>query len=188
MECPDYDVERLIWPLSARKLWGVGPKTEAHLNSLGIRTIGELAAQPRERLIGLFGGSYGTYLFEASRGRDDSPLVTHWEQKSVSREVTFQQDLSNWQEIARGLADLCREVAADMKRSGLQGRNVTVKIRFSDFTTRSRALTLPDYTDSVEELRKAAFQCLSRFELKLRVRLIGVRMGRLRHQEEGVAS
>lgn len=179
------NVAERIWPLSVRKLWGVGPKTEASLGEVGITTIGALAAQPLERLIELFGNSYGTYLYEASRGRDEGPLVTHWEPKSVSRETTFQHDLANWQEIARNLAELARDVAQDMRSSGLKGRNVTVKVRFSDFVTMTRALTLPDYTDSTEEIRRAAFQCLGRFELKKKVRLIGVRVQRLRQQEEG---
>ncbi len=178
------NVEKRIWPLSARKLWGVGPKTEAYLDTLGIKTIGQLAAEPLERLVGLFGESYGTYLFKASRGEDDSPLVTHWAPKSVSRETTFQKDTDTWQEIARNLADLTRDVVNDMRKTGLRSRNVTVKVRFDDFRTQTRATTLPDFTDSLEEIRRAAFQCLGRFELKRKVRLIGVRVGRLESREE----
>ncbi len=69
------DIEKRIWPLPARKLWGVGPKTEAYLKEkMGIKTIGELAALPLERLIEEFGQSYGSYLYEASRGIDESEL------------------------------------------------------------------------------------------------------------------
>ncbi len=182
------DVESCIWPLAVRKLWGVGPKTEAHLSDIGISTIGELAAQPADRLAELFGNSYGAYLFEASHGRDKSPLVTHWEPKSVSRETTFQRDTDRWQEIARNLADLTRDVVQDMRKAGQRGRNVTVKVRFSDFKTQTRATTLPDFTDTLEEIRRAAFQCLGRFELTDKVRLIGVRVGRLAHKEGEGAS
>lgn len=79
------DIETRIWQLPVRKLWGVGEKTEAHLKSMGINTIGNLAAVSQEGLIDEFGNSYGTFLYEASRGIDDSPLVTHWEPKSVSK-------------------------------------------------------------------------------------------------------
>jgi DNA polymerase-4 len=175
----EHDVESRIWPLSVRKLWGVGPKTEAHLKSMGIETVGQLAAVPLDILVETFGNAYGNFLFESSRGTDDSPLVTHWEPKSSSRETTFQHDTDNWQVIARNLADLAREVASDLKKSGYRGRNVTVKIRFSDFETVTRATTLPEPTNSLDMIRKAAFECLARVELKKQVRLVGVRAGKL---------
>ncbi len=122
---------------------------------------------------------YGSYLYEASRGLDDSPLVTHWEPKSMSRETTFQEDVDNWQTIARTLADLAREVTADLKGHGYRAKTVTIKIRFADFTTFTRALTIPDYTDSEEEIRKAAFACLKRIQLDRKVRLVGARVSGL---------
>jgi DNA polymerase-4 len=170
------DIESRIWPLPVRKLWGVGPKTEAYLKSVGITTIRELAALPAEELFGHFGKSYGQYLYEASRGRDESPLVTHWEPKSTSRETTFQADVENWQVLAKNIAELTREVVNDIRGRGLKCRTVTVKMRFSDFKTLTRAKTLPGYSDSLEEIRRAAFDCLNRFELKKRVRLVGVRL------------
>jgi DNA polymerase-4 len=179
------EVEARIWPLPARKLWGVGPKTEAHLKEMGIETVGQLAAVPPEVLVETFGNSYGNFLFESSRGIDDSPLVTHWEPKSSSRETTFQRDTDKWQVVARNLADMSREVAADLKKSGYKGRNVTVKVRFSDFETVTRATTLMEPTDSVELIRKAAFECLGRVEMKKNVRLVGVRAGKLEKASHG---
>ncbi len=173
------DIENRIWPLAVRKLWGVGPKTEAYLKGVGIETIGRLASLSLEKLTELFGNSYGKYLYEASRGKDDSPLTTRWEPKSTSRETTFQRDVDNWQVLARNLAELTKEVISDMKNSGHKGRTVTVKVRFSDFKTHTRAKTLPEATDSLEEIRRAAFECLGRIEIKKKVRLIGVRVGRL---------
>jgi DNA polymerase-4 len=173
------DIERRIWPLPVRKLWGVGPKTEAHLDGMGIHTTGELAALPLDRLKGEFGEAYGNYLYEASRGMDESPLVTYWEPKSISRETTFQRDVSDWQRIARTLVELTRDVATSMKEEGYRARTVTVKVRFSNFKTFTRAVTLPASTGSREEIRRAAFGCLSRFELTKKVRLIGVRVGKL---------
>lgn len=169
------DIESQLWPLPIRKLYGVGPKTEEHLKNISIETIGQLAALPLEKLIENFGNSYGQYLYDASRGIDDSPLITHWEPKSISRETTFQEDVKNWQVIARTLAELTKEVVADMQDSGYQAKTVIIKIRFSDFQTLTRAKTMADYIDSEEEIRKAAFACLKRIELNKRVRLIGVR-------------
>ncbi len=174
------DIETRIWQLPVRKLWGVGPKTEAYLKEMSITTIGELAAVPLERLIGDFGNSYGHYLYEASRGIDDTPLVTHWEPKSISRETTFQVDTNHWQTIAKNLADLTRETVAELREREYRCRNVTVKIRFNDFKTHTRATTLDDPADKLEIIRKAAFYCLGNFDLKKKkVRLVGVKLGGL---------
>jgi len=174
------DVEKLIWPLPARKLWGVGPKTEKYLKEMGINTIGDLAAQPLSELIDRFGQSYGNYLYEASRGIDESPLITHWEPKSVSRETTFQIDTDNWQTIAKNLAELTGDIAEDMKQSGYLCKTITVKVRFNDFKTYTRAKTMPAHTDSLDLIRKAAFEAFGRIELKKKVRLIGVRVSGLK--------
>ena len=175
----EQDIADRIWPLPVRKLWGVGPKTEASLKQIGITAIGELASMPVDRLIEIYGESYGHYLHEASRGIDESPLVTHWEPKSVSRETTFQEDTDNWQIIAKTIAELTKEVVDDIREKGYRSRTVTLKVRFSDFKTYTRALTLTEPTDLLEHVRKAAFQCLGRIELKMKVRLIGVRLTQL---------
>jgi len=179
------DIPSRIWPLSVRKLWGVGPKTEAYLKEKDIQTVGDLASYSLDQLTEEFGQSYGSYLYEASRGMDESPLVTHWEPKSISRETTFQRDVENWQVIAKTLVDLIKEVIHNMKEEGYQGRTITLKIRFSDFKTYTRARTLSQHGDSEEEIRKAAFDCLGRIELKKKVRLVGVRVGDLKKIKEG---
>lgn len=171
--------EYILHPLPVRKLWGIGPKTEAYLKDMGTETIGALASLSIDTLVDKFGSSYGDYLYHASRGIDDSPLVTHWEPKSISRETTFQKDVMNWQFIAKTLAELTREVVTDMKENGFKARTVTVKIRFSDFETLTRAHTIPQSTDAEGEIRKAAFACLKRVELKKKVRLVGVRASHL---------
>jgi len=174
------DIEEKIWPLPIRKLYGVGPKTEEHLKGIGIHTIGQLAALPRETLIEHFGESYGQYLCDASHGIDESPVITHWEPKSISRETTFQEDVKNWQVIAKTLAALAKQVVADMRDDGCKAKTVSIKIRFSDFQTLTRAKTLTGHTDSEEEIRKTAFACLKRVNIEKRVRLIGVRATNLK--------
>ena len=174
------DIQGMIWPLPVRKLWGVGPKTEKRLHDAGITTIGDLASIPAEKLIEDFGQSYGDYLREASRGIDDSPLTTHWEPKSMSRETTFQRDTDNWDVISKNLAELTRDVVDTMKESGYLGKTITIKIRFSNFETHTRAKTLDDFTDSLDIIRKAAFEVFGRIELKKKVRLIGVRISNLK--------
>lgn len=174
------DIESRIWPMPCRKLYGVGPKTEEHLKQMGITTIGQLATAPLEFLVQSFGSSYGQYLFEAARGIDESPLITHWEPKSFSREHTFQTDVGQWQTIAKTVAELTREVVADLAGKGYNAKNVTVKIRYQDFRTVTRACSSAALVRGEEEIRRLAFACLKRVDLAgKRVRLVGVRVGHL---------
>ena len=177
------DILSILKPLPVRRLWGIGPKTEKYLKDVGIETVGELASLQMEALVDSFGPSYGNYLYHASRGIDDSPLITDWEPKSISRETTFQKDMASWQFIAKTLADLTKEVVTDMKDSSFKARTVTVKVRFSDFETVTRATTIPHATDREDEIRKAAFASLKRVEIKKRVRLIGMRASHLERTE-----
>lgn len=174
------DVENRLWPMVVRKLYGLGPRTEETLKAMNIVTIGQLAALPVDTLVKRFGPSYGRYLYEAARGIDDRPLVTSWEPKSISRETTFQLDEKNWQAIAGTIAELTREVVADLKGRGYAARNVTLKIRYSDFRTLTRACTSREALQREDEIRRLAFSCLKRVELTGRkVRLVGVRLGHL---------
>ena len=173
------DVPVRIWPMAARKLLGVGPKTEAHLKRIGVETIGQIAALPPERLTEEFGRSWGQALHDASRGIDDDPVVTHWEPRSMSREMTFESDVRDWQVIARTMADLTKDVVRALRGDGYRGRTVTLKIRFSDFETHTRSISLKELTDSEETVRRTVFECLKKVELKKRVRLIGVRVSNL---------
>ena len=173
------DLEARVWPLGVRKVPGIGPKTEERLAAMGIRTVGELAVLSPDALIERFGQSYGWFLYQASHGIDERPLVTHWEPKQRSRERTFQQDTADWQTIARRLAELSRGVAEDLKEDGYVGRTIGIKIRFADFETHTRDKTLPAPTRDPLVIRKAVFECLQRVKLDRRVRLLGVRVGEL---------
>jgi DNA polymerase-4 len=179
------DVPGRVWPLPARKLQGVGPKTEKRLAALGIGTIGELAAAPLARLAEHFGEAHGRYLHEAAQGRDDSPLVTHWEPQSMSREMTFERDTADWSLITHMLLVLTRELAESLRAEGYRGRNVTVKLRYADFETHTHAETLPAPTDDLGTIREATGRCLARFARGRRVRLIGVRVGGLVREGDG---
>jgi DNA polymerase-4 len=174
------DIEGRLWALPIRKLYGVGPKTEEHLKAMKIATIGQLAALPVETLIRRFGPSYGEYLYEAARGIDDSPVVTHWEPKSFSRETTFQEDVKNWQSIAKTLAELTKEVVSDLARKGYGARTITLKIRYGDFRTVTRACSVHETVCREDDVRRLAFSCLKRVDLMgKKVRLVGVRVGNL---------
>ena len=173
------DLEASIWPLPVRKVPGIGPKTEERLKQLRILSVGDLAATPLEELLELFGQSYGYFLYDAARGIDDRPLITQWEPKQRSRERTFQRDTSDWQTVAKTLAQLSRDVAQELKDDGYRARTIGIKLRFANFETHTRDKTLTAATDSTELIRKAAFDCLGRIELNRPVRLLGVRVGGL---------
>jgi DNA polymerase-4 len=173
------DIAKILWPLPVRKLIGIGPKTEQHLDKMGIKKIGEIAALPLDVLIKEFGPSYGNYLYHASRGLDERPLVTCREPKSISRERTFQKDVKEWQFIAKTLAGLTKWVVEDMKRSGYGAQTFTLKLRFGDFETYTRSKTIDRATDSEEVIRRTIFGCLKRIKITKRVRLLGVRAGKL---------
>jgi DNA polymerase-4 len=171
------DLAARLWPLAVRKLPGIGPKTEARLAEIDVRTIGDLAALAPGALVSAFGRAYGTYLHRASHGLDDAPLVTHWEPKQRSRETTFEEDVGDWQLLARVVAKLAREVAEDLRGEGREARSVGVKLRFGDFRTVTREKTLDAPTRDATVIRKAAFACLGRVVLDRPVRLVGVRAG-----------
>jgi DNA polymerase-4 len=176
------DIPTRIWPLPVRKLTGIGPKANARLATLGIRTIGELAHADPHLLIGQFGRSYGAWMHEAAHGRDERTVVTHSEPKSVSRETTFETDLHpvrDRERLSRIFTDLCVRVAADLGRKGYAGRTIGVKLRYDDFRTITRDRTLESPTRDAAAIRRAAGECLKRVPLDRLIRLLGVRVGAL---------
>src|SRR5687767_12200496 len=176
------DVPLRVWPMAVRKINGIGPKAAAKLQGLGIRTIGELAACERTWLVMQFGRSYGAWLHDAARGADDRPVVTSSEPVSMSRETTFDHDLHAVRDraaLSRVFTELCEQVAADLQRKGYAGRTIGIKLRFDDFKTVTRDLTLPDATADATLIRRAAGLCLKRVDLARRIRLLGVRAGSL---------
>jgi DNA polymerase-4 len=179
-----------IWPLPVRRIKGIGPKAGAKLAGLGIRTIGELAQQPREALVERFGRSYGRWLHDAAHGIDDRPVVTHSEPVSISRETTFERDLhavADKAELGAIFTRLCQQVAADLQRKAYRGRTIGIKLRFDDFRTVTRDLTLPEATADAAAIRQAAGQCLKRVDLSRRLRLLGVRAGGLARERAAAA-
>ncbi|MDE2146964.1 MAG: DNA polymerase IV [Burkholderiales bacterium] len=176
------DLPVRIWPLPVRRLNGIGPKAGARLAALGIGTIGELAAQERARLVEHFGRAYGRWLHEAAHGIDDRPVVTHGEPVSMSRETTFERDLHavrDRAELTRIFTTLAEQVATDLQRRGYAGRTIGIKLRFDDFRTVTRDLTLPAAVADAAAIRAAAGRCLKRVDLSRRLRLLGVRAGSL---------
>ncbi len=176
------DLPTRIWPLPVRRINGIGPKAGAKLAALGIATIGQLAAQPREALVAHFGRGYGGWLHDAAHGRDERAVVTHSEPVSISRETTFERDLHAKADralLSAIFTQLCEQLAHDLQRKGYAGRTVGIKLRFDDFRTVTRDLTLAQATADAAAIRRAAGECLKRVDLGRRLRLLGVRAGTL---------
>jgi DNA polymerase-4 len=176
------DVPTKIWPLPVRRINGIGPKAAAKLADMGIRSVGDLAARDRAFLTEHFGRSYGRWLHDAAHGVDDRPVVTHSEPVSMSRETTFDRDLHavrDRAELTRIFTELAEQVATDLQRKGYAGRTIGIKLRFEDFKTVTRDLTLPEPVADAAAIRHAAGQCLKRVDLARRIRLLGVRAGSL---------
>jgi DNA polymerase IV len=176
------DLETLIWPLPCRKINGIGPKAEAKLAKHDIHTIGELAKRDRLWLMQHFGKSYGAWLHDAAHGKDDRPIETESEPVSISRETTFEQDLHavrDREALSAIFTKLCEQVAADLQRKGYVGKTIGIKLRYDNFQSVTRDLTLSTYANQPQAIRAAAGQCLKRVDLKRRLRLLGVRVGSL---------
>ena len=176
------DIAHRVWPLPARKINGIGPKASAKLASLDIHTIGQLAAADPAWLVERFGRNFGAWLHDAAHGRDDRPVVTDAEPKSISRELTFERDLSverDRAELSQIFSDLCAGVAHDLARKGYAGRTIGLKLRFDNFKTVTRDCTLPIATADAMTIRRTAGECLKRVALERRIRLLGVRVGQL---------
>jgi DNA polymerase-4 len=161
-------------PLPVDMLWGVGPKTGKRLGELGIHTIGALAAWPESDLIARFGEN-GRDLARHARGLDDRSVETERETKSISQETTFARDVRDDKVLEKTLKELAAEVARQLRKENLAGKTVKLKLRWPDFTTLTRQITLSGPTDQDDEIAETAIQLLRKVrEPGAFVRLIGV--------------
>ena len=161
-------------PLPADMLWGVGPKTSARLSELGIRTIGDITRWPEEELVRLFGEN-GREMARHARGQDERPVVTEREIKSVSQEVTFSRDVRDDASLEKTLTELSAQVGRRLRKSGLAGTTIKLKIRWPNFTTLTRQLTLPSNTNQDDEIAEITLGLLRKIRKSGQaVRLIGV--------------
>ncbi|MCX6035876.1 MAG: DNA polymerase IV, partial [Chloroflexi bacterium] len=128
-------------PLSANILWGVGPKTAAKLAGYGIKTIGDIALRPAADLVRWFGEN-GRDLARRACGVDDSPIATGHEAKSISQETTFARDERDDKLLAATLRELSEEVGRRLRHGGIAGTTIRIKLRWPDFTTLTRQVTM----------------------------------------------
>lgn len=160
-------------------LWGVGAATGERLARLGVATVGDLAAVPRSALVATLGASQGAHLHELSRGHDRRAVEPGGEAKSVGHEQTFAADLVERGELRRETVRLADSVAARLRGDGLAGRTVTVKVRFSDFSTITRSHTLSGPVDTALEVATVARDLLDHVDPTPGVRLLGISVSHL---------
>jgi DNA polymerase-4 len=174
-----------LHPLDVGELFGVGPRTRARLHRIGLVTVGDVAHTPRPTLQLLVGRALGAQLHELAWGTDRTTLTPrrsdHDPERSMGAEETFGRDVADRDVISRELLRLATRVTARMRYVGVAGRTVSLRVRYSDFTTITRSHTLADPTDLTGEVHAEAlrlFDALGRKppQRRLRVRLVGVRV------------
>jgi DNA polymerase-4 len=182
---PPEQVTAFLDPLPVGRLWGVGAKGEKRLRALGVHAIGQLAALPEKVLVGHF-GEVGRQLWQLAHGRDDRAVVPDREAKSISTETTFARDIADRHLLRVWLLDLVDHLAGRLRHEGVRARTVELKIRSSDFRTRTRSLSLPEATNLTDVLWHAAGELFERTVSRdlLPVRLLGVGTARLTRDAE----
>jgi DNA polymerase-4 len=171
-----------LHPLPARSLWGVGPKTFARLERLGVHTVGDIAGLPVATLVRALGEAHGRHLHNLAWGIDERPVVPDQRPKSVSHEETFPYDLHDHLRLGREVVRMADGVASRLRRAGLAGRTVMLKVRFGDFRTITRSRTLPWLVDDASAIAGAARELLDEVDPTAGVRLLGVGVSGLADQ------
>jgi len=171
----------LAWlhPHPVGRLWGVGPATLARLARFGVETIGDLAAIPEASLIDALGRAHGQLLHALAHGRDDRPVEADRETKSIGQEETFPQDVVDREALRREVLRMAERVGSRLRRHGLAGRTVTLKVRFPDFRTITRSATLPEAFDGSADVAGLALGLLEKVDTATGVRLLGVTVSNL---------
>ncbi|HVF31900.1 MAG TPA: DNA polymerase IV [Acidimicrobiales bacterium] len=168
-----------IHPLPVGALWGVGPATQKKLDRFGIVTVADLAALPVDTLVSALGTAQGRHLHELAWARDDRPVVVEQAPKSIGHEETYAVDLHDHEALGREAVRMADAVAHRARRAGLEGRTVTIKVRFHDFNTITRSHTLPTPTATAATLASVAKDLLAGVDPSMGVRLFGISLSNL---------
>jgi DNA polymerase-4 len=163
---------------------GIGPKTVERLRACGVATLSQLAAAPEAELATRFGARLAGELQRRARFEDASPVTEERKVVSESREVTFDTDIATLSELEAVLSRLADRLCAALLAQGRRGRTIGIKVRLDDFSTHTRARTLPDAVAAVEQVRPVALDLLRRFAPPRPVRLLGVRVAGLQALDE----
>ncbi|MBN2000687.1 DNA polymerase IV [candidate division KSB1 bacterium] len=170
-------VKAFLAPLDLSRLWGVGPKTLPELHKLGLKTIGDLARYPQHKLKM---GKVGLHLWNLANGIDHRSVEYETRAKSISKEVTFDSDKKNPEELKNILLYLCNELSREMRRKGYKGRTIHLKIRLQDFSTFTRSRTLEVGTNKTDVIFQNILDLFTNFDpAGSSFRLLGVGLSQL---------
>ncbi|MDO4898459.1 MAG: DNA polymerase IV [Rothia sp. (in: high G+C Gram-positive bacteria)] len=190
---PPHRVQEFLDPMPVGKLWGVGKKSAAALEGLGIHTVKQLTEYELPWLQAKFGRAAGAHYYNMARGIDPRPVVTERTEKSIGAEHTFDVDVTGLADITQAVYHVCLKVAKRLRAAGRQARTLSLKIRFSDFETLTRSCPLEVPTQSGKVMYEAAMQRLAYLGItdgqgcSVRpLRLLGVRAEKLESIESGV--
>ena len=178
------ELESKVWPLPVCRMMGVGGKTAQLLEGMGVRTIGQLAKMNMGLLEHIL-GKQGIMMYEVANGVDNRMVEPVRESKSVGRETTFPKDISERYVLETILFTLADDVCHTLRATNLKGRTVSIKIRYPDFQSITRAQTLDGYTSSFEPVFEAVKQLMEHnYKDGTPVRLIGVTVSGLKKDDE----
>lgn len=167
------EIMAFLAPLPVGKMWGVGKVSAARLEKAGIHTIGQLQALPSTTMESLFGKAGARDMEDLVRGRDDRQVITHWEEKSISNEHTFDVDEPDIGKVRHRLLELAEEVGGRLRGAGKLARTAQIKVRYGDFSTITRQMSFPSALDTDRDLIHCAFTLFDRERIGRPVRLIG---------------
>jgi DNA polymerase-4 len=176
---PDRILE-FLHPLPVRAIWGVGPKTAESLERLGLHTVADIAHTPRATLVRALGDATGESLYELAWGRDYRNVIPDEPEKSIGNEETFSEDLDNPEEILREFLRMTEKATARLRERSLFAKTISIKIKFADFSSLTRAKTVPiaiDNTHDTYEIVKSLYLALK--NEGARIRLVGVSLSNL---------
>jgi len=179
-------VESFLAPLPVKRLMGVGTKISKRMESLGIKTIGDLARYDVQALIQAFGKNLGSYLHSASLGIDEAPVQERGEAESISRISTLKEDTRDFNVLSERIAELCKDVHVKVLERNVSFRSVGLIAVLTDMSIRSRSRTLESPSRDLEILRNTANELAGRLleAVELEIRRIGVKVSRFTQQEK----
>ncbi len=182
---PAADVLPFLHAHPVEALWGVGPATLRRLGALGVRTVGDLAALPEPSVVATLGAAHGRHLHQLARGVDPRPVEPDRAVRSIGHEETFAHDVHRPELLAAEAVRMADAVAGRLRRHGVVGRTVQVKVRFADFRTITRSHTVAEPLDSGAGVARVAVGLLERIDVGTTggVRLLGVSVASLEEPE-----
>ncbi len=180
---PAEETQFFLDPLPVSRLWGVGKATKKIFDHLGVQTIAQVRLLPEAVMRDHFGQS-GLQLWQLAQGRDNRRVIPEHQAKSISHETTFARDICEPQALRACLMELTEQVAGRLRHAGLLGRTVQLKLRFADFKSITRSVTLDKPSHTTEVLWQAASKLFEQCTLSQAVRLLGMGMSNLQHETE----